>query len=73
MPTLKRRINISLPSDTESTLIRLAKRDQVPMATKAADLIRIALQVDEDDVWNEIASQRDKKGSRLISHKFAWR
>jgi len=72
MPTTKRRINISLSPDLESALATLARRDDVPEATKAADLLRIALEIEEDHVWDTIASRRDTKGARLVSHKKAW-
>jgi len=72
MPTAKRRINISLPPDLERALSTLARRDDVPEATKAADLLRLALEIEEDQVWDVIASRRDVKGARFVSHKKAW-
>ncbi len=72
MPTTKRRINISLSPDLESAIAILARRDDVPEATKAADLLRVALEIEEDQVWDAIASRRDIKGARFVSHKKAW-
>lgn len=72
MPTTKKRINISLPRDIESALTALAERDAVPTATKAIDLIRLALAVDADDVWDQLARERDTKNARFVSHKKAW-
>ena len=72
MPTIKARINISLPDEIERALAKLAKRDRMPKATKAASLIADALEVEEDMVWDEIAGKRDHRGSRFISHKKAW-
>ena len=34
MSTSKTRINISIPEDVNSALVKLAKRDQMPTATK---------------------------------------
>lgn len=54
-------------------LARLAKRDQVPQATKAEHLLRLALELEEDDVLNTIAFHRDRTGSKFVSHTAAWR
>ena len=72
MPTLKKRLNMSLPKDIENALSLLAERDDVPQATKALYLIRVALEVEEDDVWNAIAEKRDTKDAKFLSHDKAW-
>ncbi|MBU0667617.1 hypothetical protein KJ951_01460 [Patescibacteria group bacterium] len=72
MATSKKRINISLPDEVDVALKKLAARDNVPQATEAIHLIKIALEIDEDEVWNDLASRRDKKGAKFISHKDAW-
>ena len=72
MPTTKRRINISLSPDLERALTTLARRDDMPEATKAADLLRIALEIEEDQVWDAVASRRDTKSAKFVSHKKAW-
>ena len=71
MATTKTRINVSLSHDVERAIIALAKRDQVPKATKAAELLRIALEIDEDVVLDTIAHERDRKGVKFVSHKSA--
>ncbi|MBI2454224.1 MAG: hypothetical protein HYV54_01460 [Parcubacteria group bacterium] len=73
MPTLKSRINISLPDEVKETLEKLAKRDRIPEATKAARLLEIAIETEEDLFWNEIAEERDKKQAKFISHASAWK
>lgn len=72
MPTLKKRLNISMAPEIESMVRQLAKRDQMPEATKAGQLLQVALEIEEDSVWDAIAAQRDTKGSKFISHKKAW-
>ena len=72
MPTIKQRINISIPDEVKFALIKLARRDHVPPATKATHLITTALEIEEDVVLNKIAEKRDKKGARFVSHKKAW-
>lgn len=73
MATLKGRINITVSPEIKQALTKLAERDRVPTATKAADLLREALEIHEDVVWNKIAEKRDKKNARYISHEKAWR
>lgn len=73
MPTTKTRINISLPDDVRNALSRLARRDRVPQATKAARLLETALELEEDQVWDVIAKQRDVKNARYLSHDKAWK
>ncbi|MDD4319247.1 MAG: hypothetical protein PHW10_02905 [Candidatus Peribacteraceae bacterium] len=72
MPTLKKRINVSLPEDVEQALNVLAERDDVPQATKALHLIKLAIEIEEDDVLNAIAAARDTSDATFVSHKKAW-
>jgi hypothetical protein len=72
MPTTKKRINITVTNDIEQVIELLAERDNVPVATKAIDLIRTAIELDEDDILREIAEKRDTKNSKYMSHKQAW-
>ena len=72
MATTKRRINISLPDSVNDALTLLAERDSVPEATKATDLLQLGLEIEEDQVWDAIASKRDTKKARFVSHTKAW-
>lgn len=73
MPTIKTRINISLSNNVRDALTKLARRDRVPQATKAARLLEIALELEEDQIWDAIAKQRDTKTARYLSHNKAWK
>ena len=73
MPTTKSRINVSVSDDIKRILGKLAQRDRMPEATKAARLIETAIEMEEDAVWDEIAKKRDRKGTRFVSHKKAWK
>ena len=73
MPTTKTRINITVPDEIKDALHKLAKRDRIPDATKATRLLELAIELEEDQIWNWIAERRDKKGSRFISHAKAWK
>lgn len=68
MSTIKSRINVSVPDDVKKALADLAKRDQVPTATKAEHLIEIGLEIEEDEAWNTIASSRDTKDTIFHAH-----
>ena len=72
MTTTKKRVNVSLSATLESILAKLAKRDQVPQATKAAELIRIGVEIEEDEYFDIIASERDTGKIKFVSHKKAW-
>lgn len=60
MSTAKSRINVSVPDDVKLALVQLAKRDQVPTATKAVRLIELGIELEEDQVWGMIAAKRNK-------------
>lgn len=72
MPTNKKRVIISVSKPVEQALELLAKRDQIPQATKAAHLLETALELEEDRVWDVVAAERDTKNARFVSHKKAW-
>lgn len=72
MPTIKKRVNLSIPKEMEKILKKLAKRDQVSLAAKAMDLMYQAIEIYEDDVLNSIAKKRDTKDAKFISHKKVW-
>lgn len=72
MATLKSRINISLSDEIKEALQKISRRDHVPTATKAARLLEVALEIEEDKVWNNLAEKRDVKTTRFLSHKKAW-
>ena len=72
MPTSKKRLNMSLPEDIRVALVALATRDDVTPTTKALHLITMALEIEEDDVWNAIAESRDTADTEFVSHEQAW-
>jgi len=72
MATSKKRINISIAEPLEKAVEKLAARDEVLVATKVAELVRLAVELDEDQVWDSIAEKRDTSDASFISHKKAW-
>ena len=73
MATTKKRINVSVSSEVNDALGRLAKRDKEPVATKAADLLALALEIEEDRYFESIANKRDTKSVRWATHEDAWK
>lgn len=57
----------------DSVLGKLAKRDQVPQATKAEHLLQLALEIEEDQVLDTVARSRDVQGATFVSHDRAWK
>ena len=72
MPTVKRRINITAPKELEDALFRLAERDNASVAGKATELLRRAVEIEEDAVWDSLAKKRDTKKAKFIPHSRAW-
>lgn len=72
MPTQKKRINVTLPDHLAVFLEQIAIRDDVPQATKAAELLEQALELEEDAYFSILAAQRDVPGAKFLSHKQFW-
>jgi len=73
MPTIKNRINLTVPRDLSLVLNRLAVRDDRSVSSKTLELIERALELEEDIILQKVAENRDRKGVKFISHKSAWR
>ncbi len=73
MPTTKKRINISVSDEVESAVAVLAERDNVPQATKVVELLKSALETEEDQVLDQIARERDTESATFVSHEEAWK
>lgn len=72
MATTKKRINISVSDEVEQAVATLASRDNMPQATKAAELLRLALEIEEDAYFAKVAEERMKEGGNRYSHAEAW-
>jgi len=72
MATAKPRINITTNPDVGRALKSAAKRDGVPVATKAAELILVGLTLEEDSLLATIADIRVAQNVKFISHAKAW-
>lgn len=72
MPTIKKRINVSLSKPIVLFLELIARRDEVPPATKAAELIEKALEIEEDAYWSKIGDARASENVQYITDDNAW-
>ncbi len=72
MATTKSRLNITLTREAKRAIAKLAQRDEVPDATLAARLIETALELEEDTVWDTLATERDTKHASYVPHDKAW-
>ena len=73
MPTSKTRINISAPKPIHQALMDLAKRDDMPIATKTLELLKFALSQEDDYVFGDVAMLRNRQTKKWISHEDAWK
>ena len=61
-----------MSDDLDKVITLLAKRDKVPQATKATELLKMAIEMEEDAVLEDIAKKRDTKNAEFVSHEKAW-
>lgn len=74
MPVKNPRINVVLEKPLYSTIERLASRDGVSLSLKVRDLVKEAIEMEEDIALAEFASKREKtftKGKSL-KHAEVW-
>lgn len=74
MPTKNPRINIVLDEPMRKAVERLANRDKVSLSLKARDLLRLALELEEDVSLARIGDERMKtlKAKKTLSHDEVW-
>ena len=73
MATTKRRLNITLSPEVDVLISMIAKRDQVPEATKVSELLATSLALEEDRAFSLLADARMKeKNIKWLSHKDVW-
>lgn len=73
MPTTKKRINISVSRELDDALLKLARRDRVPQATKAEEMIRLGIELEEDILLGRVAGERLRTAKKFLSHAEVWR
>jgi hypothetical protein len=74
MPTKNPRIHVVLEKPLYESIRRLAAKEDVSLSLKIRDLVKKALEVEEDAVLGELAGEREKtfRRSKGLTHKQVW-
>lgn len=74
MPTKNPRVNVVLEKPLYDSVRRLAEREEVSLSLKIRDLVREALEAQEDIVLAQFAEGREKtfKRTRGLTHRQVW-
>jgi metal-responsive CopG/Arc/MetJ family transcriptional regulator len=74
MPTKNPRIHVVLEKPLYESVRRLAEKEEVSLSLKIRDLVREALEAQEDAALAQFAEEREKsfKRSRALTHKQVW-
>ena len=64
----KKRFHVSLSQEEQEILILLSQKDNVPMATKAAELLKESLELHEDEVLLERLEARKTKNIEWVEY-----
>jgi predicted DNA-binding protein len=74
MPTSNPRINVVLEKPIYKQIESLAKRDGVSLSLKVRDLVKKAIEIEEDIGLAEIAGKREKgfSKSKALKHSDIW-
>lgn len=74
MPTTNPRVNVVLEEPVYEGLRRWAKREGVSLSLKVRDLVREALEAEEDRVLAQLAESREQTfdRSRAKTHAQTW-
>lgn len=73
MPTKKKRLNVTLSKETAIFLKKISLRDDVPEATKAAELLEKAMEIEEDEYFGRVADDRVRQKTGWLSHEAFWK
>ncbi|MBI2340940.1 MAG: antitoxin, RHH family protein [Deltaproteobacteria bacterium] len=74
MPTDLPRLNVVLEKPLHRALSKAAKKAGMSLSLKARNLIREALELEEDLYWESRASERSKTfdSKKALSHEEVW-
>ena len=74
MPTQNPRINIVLDNFLYQNVRLLAKKDNVSLSAKVRDLLKEALEIQEDIALSGFAEEREKSwnDSKALTHDDVW-
>jgi hypothetical protein len=74
MPSQNPRINVVLDNSLYRNVQILAEKDKVSLSTKVRDLLKEALEIQEDIALSAFAEEREKSWNDpdALSHKDVW-
>ncbi len=74
MPAKNPRINVVLEESLYNSIERLARRDGVSLSMKVRDLVKEALEIEEDIALSKLAEEREKtfRKNRALKHDEVW-
>lgn len=74
MPTKNPRVNVVLEKPLYKHVERLAERDGVSLSLKVRDLVKEALEIEEDIALAHLAETREKSFTRkkALKHEEVW-
>ena len=74
MPAKNPRINVVLEKPLYYSVRRLAASEEISLSLKIRDLVKEALEAQEDITLAELATEREKtfRRTRALSHKQVW-
>jgi hypothetical protein len=74
MPAKNPRINVVLEKPLFNSVVHLAKRDGVSLSLKVRDLVREALEIEEDIALSLFAEKREKtfNKTKALKHSEVW-
>ncbi len=72
MPTLKKRLNVTIDDETFQVLKWLAQKRAKSISSLSLSLIEEALELQEDLYFSQVAEERLARNEKRISHQKAW-
>jgi len=74
MPTKNPRVNVVLEKPLYESIEHLAKRDGVSLSLKVRDLVREALEIEEDIALSRFAEKRESSfdEAKALKHDEVW-
>ncbi len=74
MPTKNPRVNVVLEKPLYDDVERIAGRDGVSLSLKVRDLVKEALEIEEDIALSHLAETREEslKGKKALKHDEVW-
>ena len=72
MPTVKRRINITVDDDLYRSLNKLSKKEKSSLSSVSLRLIEKAVELEEDLYFSRLADERLSKKEKRVAHDKAW-